>query len=97
MPTRTITANGRSWRVMPTGSVTQNDRDEFSLMFIAGDGDDRVVRVTRYSPQGTRSREQSFAELSEAYFARNDHFPHTRTELAEYDPSGYRLMVDAWR
>jgi hypothetical protein len=65
MPTRTINANGRSWRVMPTGSVTQNDRDEFSLMFLTGDGDDRVVRVTRYSPQGSRSREQSFAELSD--------------------------------
>jgi hypothetical protein len=35
-------------------------------MFITGEGDDRVVRVTRYSPQGTRSREQSFAELAEA-------------------------------
>ena len=66
MPTRTITADGRPWRVMPWGRVTQNDRDEFSLMFISGDGDNRLVRVTRYSPQGTRSREQSFAELSEA-------------------------------
>ncbi|MFL5616557.1 MAG: hypothetical protein ACJ796_23020 [Gemmatimonadaceae bacterium] len=66
MATRTITANGRNWRVMPTGRVTQNDRDEFSLMFISGEGTDRIVRLTRYSPQGTRSREQSFAELSEA-------------------------------
>ena len=66
MPSRTITADGRPWRVMPSGRVTQNDRDEFSLMFISGDGDNRLVRVTRYSPQGTRSREQSFAELSEA-------------------------------
>jgi hypothetical protein len=66
MPTRTINANGRSWRVMPTGRVTQNDRDEFALMFISGDGPDRQVRVTRYSPQGSRSREQSFAELSDA-------------------------------
>ena len=66
MPIRTITLNGRVWRVMPSGRVTQNDRDEFSLMFISGDGDDRLVRVTRYSPQGSRSREQSFAELSDA-------------------------------
>ena len=65
MPTRTITVDGRLWRVMPSGRVTQNDRDEFSLMFISGDGDDRLVRVTRYSPQGSRSREQSFAELSD--------------------------------
>src|SRR4029079_10954942 len=65
MPTRTITVDGRPWRVMPSGRVTQNDRDEFSLMFISGDAEDRIVRVTRYSPQGARSREQSFAELSE--------------------------------
>ena len=65
MPTRTIIADGKTWRVMPTGRVTQYDRDEFSLMFIAGSGADRVVRVTRYSPQGSRSREQSLAELSD--------------------------------
>jgi len=66
MPMRTITVGGRLWRVMPSGRVTQNDRDEFSLMFISGDGADRLVRVTRYSPQGARSREQSFAELADS-------------------------------
>ncbi len=70
MPTRTITVDGRLWRVLPSGRVTQNDRDEFSLMFISGDGADRRVRVTRYSPQGSRSREQSFAELSDAELLR---------------------------
>jgi hypothetical protein len=69
MPFRTINADGRRWRVMPSGRVTQNDRDEFSLIFISGEGTDRRVRVTRYSPQGTRSREQSFAELSDADLA----------------------------
>jgi hypothetical protein len=66
MPTRTISVDGRTWRVMPSGRVTQNDRDEFSLMFISGAGSDRRVRVTRYSPQGSRSREQSLAELTDA-------------------------------
>ena len=66
MPTRTITADGRIWRVMPSGRVTQYDRDEFALLFIAGVGEERVVRVTRYSPQGSRSREQSLAELSDS-------------------------------
>jgi len=65
MPNRTISADGKTWRVMPTGRVTQYDRDEFSLMFIAGSGADRVVRVTRYSPQGSRSREQSLVELND--------------------------------
>lgn len=66
MPTRTISAAGRTWRVIPSGRVTQYDRDEFALVFISGDGTNRVVRVTRYSPQGSRSREQSLAELTDA-------------------------------
>jgi hypothetical protein len=66
MPTRTLTAEGRTWRVFPSGRVTQYDRDEFGLMFIAGTGPDRAVRITRYSPVGARSREQSLAELTDA-------------------------------
>ena len=65
MPTRTIDVDGRSWRVFPSGYVTQYEHDEFGLMFISGTGADRVVRVTRYSPVGARSREQSLVELSD--------------------------------
>jgi hypothetical protein len=70
MPTRSITLAGRSWRVMPSGRVTQYDRDEFALLFISGSGPDREIRVTRYSPHGTRSREQSLLEMSDADLAR---------------------------
>ena len=70
MPTRTIGAEGTEWRVFPSGYVTQYDYDEFGLMFIAGTGPTREVRVTRYSPQGVRSREQSLAELSDAELTR---------------------------
>ena len=70
MPTRSITLAGRSWRVMPSGRITQYDRDEFALLFISGSGPDREIRVTRYSPHGTRSREQSLLELSDADLAR---------------------------
>ena len=66
MPIRTITADGRTWRVIPSGRVTQYDRDEFAIVFISGEAKNRLVRVTRYSPQGSRSREQSLAELSDA-------------------------------
>jgi hypothetical protein len=65
MPTRTIVAEGRSWRVIPSGRVTSNDRDEFGLLFVAGVGSEREVRVTRYSPLGIRSRERSLAEMSD--------------------------------
>ena len=70
MPTRTISAEGKEWRVFPSGYVTQYEHDEFGLMFIAGTGSDREVRVTRYSPQGVRSREQSLAELSDTELTR---------------------------
>ena len=70
MPTRTITLAGRTWQVMPSGRVTQFDRDEFALLFISGSGADREIRVTRYSPQGTRWREQSLLEMSDADLAR---------------------------
>lgn len=65
MPTRRITADGRTWRVFPSGFVTQYNLDEFGLLFVAGEGDAREVRVTRYSPVGSRSRERSLAEMSD--------------------------------
>jgi hypothetical protein len=70
MPTRTLNAAGKVWRVFPSGRVTQMDRDEFALLFISGSGANREVRVTRYSPVGVRSREQSLAEMSDTDLAR---------------------------
>ena len=66
MPSRTISVDGRTWRVLPSGFVTPNDQDEYGLIFVHGSGDARQVRVTRYSPVGARSREQSLAEMSDA-------------------------------
>jgi hypothetical protein len=37
-----------------------------------------------------------FAELSEAYFGKNDFYPFVRGELKVHDPVGYRLMEEAW-
>jgi hypothetical protein len=37
-----------------------------------------------------------FAELSEAYFGRNDFYPFIRTELEEYDTVGFELMYSVW-
>ena len=65
MPARKITIDGAAWTVSPSGYITQYDQDEFGLFFTKGEGDKREVRVTRYSPQGSRSRSQSFAELSD--------------------------------
>ncbi len=65
MPARLIDIDGTAWSVMPSGYITQYDQDEFGLFFTRGADAEREVRVTRYSPQGTRSREQSFAELTD--------------------------------
>ena len=65
MPARTIVVGGRTWRIFPSGFVTQYDQDEFGLLFISGAGEDREIRVTRYSPLGSKAREQSLAEMSE--------------------------------
>ena len=86
MPTRTITLDGRAWRVMPSGRVTQYDRDEFALLFTSGSGEDREVRVTRYSPHGTRSREAALIEMSDADLARL----FTQSQPSELSPeAGY--------
>jgi hypothetical protein len=70
MPTRLLNAAGRTWRVFPSGRVTQYDRDEFALIFVTETAEKREVRVTRYSPQGVRSRELSLAEMQDADLAR---------------------------
>jgi hypothetical protein len=65
MPSRSLAANGKTWLVFPSGRVTQYDRDEFGIVFVSGTGADREVRVSRYSPVGSRSREQSLLELTD--------------------------------
>ena len=65
MPARSLDVGGQKWDVYPSGYITQYTQDEYALMFSRGEGSGREVRVSRYSPQGTRSREQAFAELSD--------------------------------
>jgi len=66
MPARRISIDGREWQVFPSGFLTPNTGDEFGLIFVAGAGEAREVRVTRYSPVCTRAREQSLAEMDDA-------------------------------
>ena len=66
MPTRSIDVHGTTWKVTPTGHVTQFVRDEFTMLFTKGTGPDRVERVAKYAPLGARSRELSLAELTDA-------------------------------
>lgn len=65
MARRTITVDGGTWEVFPSGRPTPYGRDEFGLLFQQGTGPDRHRRFSRYSPVGNRNREASLAELSE--------------------------------
>lgn len=42
------------------------------------------------------SEREYFAELTEAYFGRNDTFPFTRDELRFYDPVGLAMVRTLW-
>jgi hypothetical protein len=66
MPERRIDIDGVTWSVVPSGYITAYDQDEFGLIFTRESNGGKETRVTRYSPQGSRSREQSFRELTDA-------------------------------
>jgi hypothetical protein len=40
--------------------------------------------------------QEYFAEITEAYFGKNDFFPFIREDLKKLDPEGYALMHDVW-
>ncbi|HJY78201.1 MAG TPA: hypothetical protein VKE95_16300 [Burkholderiales bacterium] len=42
------------------------------------------------------NEKEYFAELSEAYFGRNDYYPFTRADLQRHDPVGYALVQRLW-
>lgn len=42
------------------------------------------------------NRMEYFAEISEAYFGRNDYFPFTRADLATFDPGGLEIVERVW-
>lgn len=65
MPARAIEVAGQKWDVYPSGYITSYTQDEYGLLFSRETDGKREVRVTRYSPQGPRSRERSFLELSD--------------------------------
>jgi hypothetical protein len=65
MPARKLDVDGTTWSVSPSGFITSYAQDEFGLIFSRDSNGKKEVRVTRYSPQGSRSREQSFRELTE--------------------------------
>jgi hypothetical protein len=66
MPRRILEVDGEQWEVAVSGRVTQYVKDEFGLVFTRGTGPDREQRVVRYSPLGSKSRELSLSQLTDA-------------------------------
>ncbi len=54
------------------------------------------IRGGRRRAYALTNATEYFAELTEAYFGRNDFFPFNRQQLREYDPDGYALMAQVW-
>ena len=68
--TRTISHDGVRWAVAASGFITQYVGDEFGIVFTRVDDAKSEVRFSRYAPGGVRSREASFAALSDAALLR---------------------------
>jgi len=67
---RQVTIEGRVWKVSVAGRFTVYERDEFPLLFECQSGDGPPERrLSRFSPQGSRSRERALAELTDAELA----------------------------
>lgn len=43
------------------------------------------------------NEEEYFAELTEAYFGRNDWYPQDRAELKKHDPVGFSMIEETWK
>jgi hypothetical protein len=65
MARRTLTVDGASWDVYPSGRLTVYGRDQLGLIFESGTGTQRRRRVTHFSPVGSRMPERAFGELSD--------------------------------
>ena len=64
---RKLTVEGETWTVSIAGRVTVYDRDEFSVVFARSDEHGRkLMRVSRFSPTGSRNRAAALGELSDA-------------------------------
>jgi len=54
------------------------------------------IKGSKQRAYATTNAKEYFAELSEAYFGKNDFFPFNRDDLERHDPAGFRLMEQAW-
>jgi hypothetical protein len=64
--------------------------------------DNHLYDSVRYVHGGTKrayaaeNAKEYFAEISEAYFGKNDFYPFTRADLKKHDHVGFHLMEQVW-
>jgi hypothetical protein len=54
------------------------------------------VDGSRQKAYALTDAKEYFAELTEAYFGKNDFFPYERAELKSHDQEGYAVLEQAW-
>lgn len=84
-------AQGRTLRVHGILSAAYKKADAGTLY----ESVDHVVGGKQRA-YALENRREYFAELSEAYFGKNDIYPFTRSDLKCYDPEGYRVVEMLW-
>ena len=56
----------------------------------------RANKTEREKAYALTDTQEFFAELTEAYWGRNDYFPFTRAELQSYDPESCAVIAQIW-
>lgn len=88
-------------RFLDKGFQNPRVRETFQRAKAAG----KYNNVRRRDAKGNETRERAyamtnpqeyFAEISEAYFSKNDFFPFDNTELKAHDPAGFEMVKAMW-
>lgn len=82
-------------------STTQHNQQLVDSAYKSTVKSKRYENVAYADGQNTRAyalnnSNEYFAELTEAFFGRNDFYPFIRSDLEKHDPEGYDLMLLLW-
>ncbi|WP_299464513.1 zinc-dependent peptidase [uncultured Microscilla sp.] len=54
-------------------------------------------KITKARAYGANNHLEYFAELTEAFFGKNDYYPFTKKDLKLHDPKAYALLTKIWQ
>lgn len=70
--------------------------NKYDLVYVLTDGNKVKIARARVVAPAKANKETYFAELTEAYWGGNDHYPFDYFELQRYDEGGFALMQNIW-